>query len=831
MANTNRHTFKKSQVPSGPGDSVTISNEKIADRLAEANEKMKNAANAIEKIAIKMGTLTENESAILQQITKTSQNSESFEAYVNRKEKKEAKSDEGGEKEGFLSGLKKTLTDLKSFSFGDMMTKKFGDMLSSVSPGSEGTSDKEGSAKSPSGLKGKRRPTINDMVRLDPEYSLGYIFLYNKLEDLFGKKQGEKPDAGQTVGKGIGGILGGIGAGIKGMFTGIAQGLENLGKDFGTKMKGVAVLIALAGAIGLSAIAFSLFTDKINWPQVLLGMGILLLFATGVALISKILNVESALKFALSIAVISGGLILAGIAFNLFNTVDWNQTLIGLAVMGGLAVVAGILGMAAPLIMAGSIAIGVLGLALLPFAGSLFLLSKVTGIQSILTELSGGLMSFAGLLPVIPILAALGIGLLPLTVGMLSIATGLALLSTLSGKVSSIFIELATGLKTFVGDKGLNLVDAGLLALIGTSLIPLGIGLALICPGLGLLSTISGKIGPLLTELGSGLTVFAANFKENDMKTLALLGAVFSALGVGMLVLAPGVMLMSAVGPKKLGDTLTSLGSGLNGLTSGLSPMSLLALLALGNVLLPLGTALILLAPGSVILPTLVDQFERLSEIDGNGLDTAAGGITAIAGALVAFGGSSLLSGIGKAIGEFFGGDPLKQFKEFAQIADPLKKAADAIDSMTRSIDKLGSPQTTGKMSAAGEALMELKKKASGNVLNGPNDRINLQDVFGTNLQNNGNGLTFKTVGDAIIKNDGTIVKIDPKDNVYVTTNDLMSRKAESTANPAEMGGSYEQMMDMFSQILDALKSLQPISETNIYREISTNGLLQQPSR
>jgi len=188
-----------------------------------------------------------------------------------------------------------------------------------------------------------------------------------------------------TLGKGIGKGLGGI---IEGVFTGIGRGLKVLSDP--KLFIGVGVLVALSGAIWLSAKAFKQFTD-ISWGDVAIGVGILALMAAGLAAISSI--AAPMLIGSAALLVTAAAIGVAGLAFQQFGGIDWKAVGIGLAVLGGVALVAALIAPAAPLMLIGAAAIGVLGLAMIPAAAAFNLFSKaMIPFGKALTIIGGGIV-------------------------------------------------------------------------------------------------------------------------------------------------------------------------------------------------------------------------------------------------------------------------------------------------------------------------------------------------------------------------------------------------------------------------------------------------------
>ena len=107
-----------------------------------------------------------------------------------------------------------------------------------------------------------------------------------------------------------------------------------------------------------------------------------------------------------------------------------------------------------------------------------------------------------------------------------------------------------------------------------------------------------------------------------------------------------------------------------------------------------LSAALLLFAVATIPLaatgPKTLEFLEGLMTLDGALLRDAATGIVAIGAALAVFGMGSLVAGIGA----FFGGDPVKHFKRFAEIGPDLKVASEAITHIAESVNLFGEIKT-----------------------------------------------------------------------------------------------------------------------------------------
>ena len=135
-------------------------------------------------------------------------------------------------------------------------------------------------------------------------------------------------------------------------------------------------------------------------------------------------------------------------------------------------------------------------------------------------------------------------------------------------------------------------------------------------------------------------------------------------------------------------------------------------------------------------LPTLTEGLKGFENLDGSKLRDAAGGMTAISGALVSMSGGSLLSGFS----QLFTGDPVNRLKRFAEIGPPLRAAADSMrafgDSIQTSVDsinRLKQIDTTGLANLMSAARTTASMPASVAAGAGGNtvtiDQLNLETL------------------------------------------------------------------------------------------------------
>jgi hypothetical protein len=157
------------------------------------------------------------------------------------------------------------------------------------------------------------------------------------------------------------GSLGGVGGVIKS----IGKGFKYLGNNLKAIAKG-ALAMALMGA---SLIPFALAAVKFNdveWESLAkAGVALVGLAAVGF-LIGKASG--SMILGALGVAILGGALYAAGKGFELFQNLDWETIGKGFVALAGLAAIGAVAGLAAPLIIAGAFAVGLMGIALIPFA-------------------------------------------------------------------------------------------------------------------------------------------------------------------------------------------------------------------------------------------------------------------------------------------------------------------------------------------------------------------------------------------------------------------------------------------------------------------------------
>ena len=205
------------------------------------------------------------------------------------------------------------------------------------------------------------------------------------------------------------GTLGGVGGVIKS----IGKGFKYLGNNFRKIAQGAIAM----GLMGASLIPFAISAMKFNdveWES--LGKaGAALLGLAGVAFILGKAS-GSMIIGAAAVAILGGALYAAGLGFKQFQELDWETIGMGFVAIGGLGAIGAVVGLAAPLIGAGALAIGAMGVALIPFAYAAQLAAPA------MTEIAQSFGLFADvpittMLAIPAALAAVGAALVALSAG------------------------------------------------------------------------------------------------------------------------------------------------------------------------------------------------------------------------------------------------------------------------------------------------------------------------------------------------------------------------------------------------------------------------------
>jgi hypothetical protein len=240
----------------------------------------------------------------------------------------------------------------------------------------------------------------------------------------------------------------------KGLFSGLAGGA---GKALeGMKSFGIG-LIAIAGALYIAAEAFKNFGD-VDWDMIGKGMvalGGLVLVAIG---LDKVKG--EIIKGALVLGVLGLATYGIGEVFKGFAELDWETIGKGFAMIVGLGVIAAVMGAAAPLLFTGALALGAIGVALVPLAFALDLskdgMKAFADTMERLSKLDAGNLALLG-----PALVSLGIGMAAFGVGQAAAGLGnlvSGLLSKVGGGMSPVDQIIALG----AAGEGVNKAGSGM---------------------------------------------------------------------------------------------------------------------------------------------------------------------------------------------------------------------------------------------------------------------------------------------------------------------------------------------------------------------------------
>jgi hypothetical protein len=192
----------------------------------------------------------------------------------------------------------------------------------------------------------------------------------------------------------------------------------------------------------------------------------------------KGISATDMIKGAAAILILAAALWVAAKAFQEFATVKWPDVVLGGIALVGLAIIAKSLGNSAPAIIEGAIAIGILGIALIPLAYALNLaapaieafgnvISKVfTGLATVITAAAGGIATIFGSLANVDVtkLLAIGPALMMVGLGLASLGVG-GVIGAIGGLLSGDPIKKIERLAA-AGD-GLQKASTGLQAMAG----------------------------------------------------------------------------------------------------------------------------------------------------------------------------------------------------------------------------------------------------------------------------------------------------------------------------------------------------------------------------
>ena len=339
---------------------------------------------------------------------------------------------------------------------------------------------------------GKIKGALIDGLMSGIKYLIGAIFLYSASKQALGflgglvKKGGSKlvssimGGGGSTVASAAGGVgskgstaakmLTGASKNADGMTSAMTKGgksggflksIANAVKKFGDNkvVKGAASMVLMGGAVALLAVGLKTF-NEVNFSSLAKGF----LAMGGLIGLSKLLekSTSSMVKGAVGVLALGAAMVPLAFGLNLMKDVGFKTIGVLAAGIGALALAAGLIGMPpiVGFVMAGALAIGVLGAALIPFAVAAMIAAKAFDMfvpNIIMMSLVDGknlIMVGAGL-------AAIGAGL--------AIMSGGSLLSSLMDGIGKLFGAKSPMEKVTEFAKGLQGVDMSGIFILGES--------------------------------------------------------------------------------------------------------------------------------------------------------------------------------------------------------------------------------------------------------------------------------------------------------------------------------------------------------------------------
>lgn len=265
------------------------------------------------------------------------------------------------------------------------------------------------------GLGDKTKVAFDKSINRFRDQATGKLVSADNAKKLGAKMPDSLKKTGDTVGdlgKKTKDIKADSGAGIRGFLKGLGDGLASIGRQIGDVIKG-AVAIGVAGlALGGSFALALKMVKNVDPAQMLAFAGSLSMLGMTLAVLGKVGG--SIIQGALAMGILGVALIPAAYGLSLLKDINPGQmfafagalTLLGLAAAG--------LGLLLPFIAAGAGAIALLGASLIPAALAFNLLGN-TPIDSIISKLTG--------------LAAIAPQLLLVGAGLMGIAAGLGMIA------------------------------------------------------------------------------------------------------------------------------------------------------------------------------------------------------------------------------------------------------------------------------------------------------------------------------------------------------------------------------------------------------------------
>jgi hypothetical protein len=310
------------------------------------------------------------------------------------------------------------------------------------------------------------------------------------------------------------------------------------GKGFNIKsaLKAAAGMLIISAAMWVFAQAAKAFGDDINWGNVLIGSAILVGLGIAAAILGKFSS--QIIQGSLALLILGIALIPAAFAFSLLADIDPMQMIAFAGALIILGIAAAIFGIPVVLmaILLGAVAILALGLAIIPFAYAMSMLEGV--------DVMGAMTGIVTLAMAGPLLAAAGIGMTLLGLGIWPFIWAMEVMGPLVpvvlefAEAMSLLAPPLASLAAVAG--GLMLVGPGL-ALVGMALFPLSLGLLA-------LSLVESYI-PLLGQLGEYFAILGPPMAmmASAGAGLLMIGPALAMIGLGLIPLAFGLAALGFV--------------------------------------------------------------------------------------------------------------------------------------------------------------------------------------------------------------------------------------------------------------------------------------------
>jgi hypothetical protein len=362
---------------------------------------------------------------------------------------------------------------------------------------------------------------------------------------------------------------------------------------------------------------------------------------------------------------------------------------------------AAIMGIFAPAIVVGSLAIAVLGIALVPFINALSLLQGV-GLDSV-TGAANALSMFAqqaaimGIFAPLIIVGSIAIGILGMALvpfaTALNLLQGIGMESIITASTAlSIFAEKAAIMGIF---SPLIIVGAAAIGVLGLALIPFSYALSLL-QGIGMESIIvAADALSIFAEKAAVMGIFAP---------LIIVGATaIGTLGIGLMAFATALNIVKGADT----SVIDILANGISRLSEAASNIDIMAAMGIGIMgisLIAMGEGLKAIAEGG---EKSFEVISKLGSIDVSNLSNIKPALQDIGDGLAylnesSSGGISSLLGLG-------GPNPLEQIIELANTSSALQTVGTSLQNIANSIVNLNSA-----LSQLDISKIEALKEASG---------------------------------------------------------------------------------------------------------------------